>query len=747
VSENTPVTKNTRSYQRLIHRSVAIFTVSGLLLLIVYLSLPYAASYGIKHWFQQQGIETAEIERVQLDIFKGQIQIRGLTTGAGSGLSIARMSLLTDWLPLLDNKVIFHDIDIQGANISVQKSDNGEIQIGPLWLKNLAKHNSSTQTSEALTVISDSLNITDSKVDFSQKKLKLAVSISNLTIGDFSNQQTEQSTPVRFTGTVNNAGISYSGAIKPLADIAQASGDIKLDKLALGDYMHLIDSMPYDVTTSLSGEFQFDASYDHKADAGKQLRQKIQGKLQLNKLVIVDNQNAIQLLSTDVLAIEGIHVEDASRFRANSVSADKLSLLHPVSNQKAATEQLYLTRTENVSLSDVAYVTDKALSIDSIVFKNTQSILHRHKNGKWELIDNYTRKAERKAESNTPPETPLAIKINDIRFIEETLISLDDESVSPALRSKLKLDTLSLSQFDTTSKDKPIKVVVAGKLDDYASINLQGNLLPFAEKTNADIKGSIKSLELTALSGYATEHLGYILQSGQLDTNINTLIKEDNIDGKIELSMNNLELKPGDKEKMKAMTEQISISLDTALSMLRDSNNNIKLNVPIKGNINDPAFDYSDAINQAIGKAVKKTAVSFVAYSLGPFGALIALGDLVAGASQSVNLKPVTFAPGESEFTAKDTEYLGYVGKFLNERPKIRINICGIAAPTDVIALTTPKVPSVTDDQLLDLARERANVIKGHLIEEYRIGADRLFVCSPSINKQADASPEVTLGF
>ena len=51
--------------------------------------------------------------------------------------------------------------------------------------------------------------------------------------------------------------------------------------------------------------------------------------------------------------------------------------------------------------------------------------------------------------------------------------------------------------------------------------------------------------------------------------------------------------------------QQASLPLDTALELLRDSDGNIALSVPVSGDVDNPQFDYSDAINQAMLSAAK----------------------------------------------------------------------------------------------------------------------------------------------
>ena len=393
------------------------------------------------------------------------------------------------------------------------------------------------------------------------------------------------------------------------------------------------------------------------------------------------------------------------------------------------------------TLQDLQIGPQARTSVKHINIQKAVCNFHRLKDGRWQTLNKLP---ENKTPQTTRDSQP-AFRIDSLVIDGQSIINLRDEKISPALNTRIKLNKARVSDINSQAPKRPVKLALSGQLGEYSSFDLTGNLFPFTDKTNLNIQGKIVNLDLPPYSGYAAEHLGYQLSSGHLDSNIETQIKDDVINGNIKLKLNNLDISEDDPQKMKALTEQISIPLDTALAMLRNDNNDIKLDVAVTGNITDPSFDFGDAINQAIGKAVKKTAISYLSYSLGPFGALIALSDLAKGLSKSVNLKAIDYAPGNTTFSLKDKEYLSYVAKLLQDRPQLRIRLCGIATANDRIALSKNSRKKVSDEQLLELARERALKIAEHFIKEYSIAARRLFLCNPVIASDNQSTPQVKL--
>ncbi|MFH1728334.1 MAG: hypothetical protein ABIA04_07945 [Pseudomonadota bacterium] len=186
--------------------------------------------------------------------------------------------------------------------------------------------------------------------------------------------------------------------------------------------------------------------------------------------------------------------------------------------------------------------------------------------------------------------------------------------------------------------------------------------------------------------------------------------------------------------------------LDYALSILRDKNNDVKLSLPITGNIENPDFNINSIIFKTLGKALKMASVSILKNLFQPYGALITVvklakmgGDYIT----RIQLDPILFDAGSTNVNQQIKEYLEIVKKLMNEKIELRLTICGIA--TDADLLNSDKVKN-NKDKLLPMAEERSKVIYEYLSEQ-GINAERLFLCNPEIDNEAEAKPRVLLYF
>ena len=246
-----------------------------------------------------------------------------------------------------------------------------------------------------------------------------------------------------------------------------------------------------------------------------------------------------------------------------------------------------------------------------------------------------------------------------------------------------------------------------------------------------------------------------------------------------------IKAKAVDAETLAKHNIKQTIPMETALSLLRDSKGNIKLKVPIKGDIADPKFSVGDAINQALLKATTKASLAYLKYALGPYGLAIAAAEvayMAANKAGGIRLEPVKFAAGASDIDATARGYMEKLAAILKDRPEAKIRVCGLAAelvdpagiqaqaaaaaestdtekeepPADeaeedaapaLAATTSPAGAVVSIEQLEALAKARSDTIKDTLVNQHGIKADRILICHPEVDKTKEGTPRAEILF
>jgi len=110
----------------------------------------------------------------------------------------------------------------------------------------------------------------------------------------------------------------------------------------------------------------------------------------------------------------------------------------------------------------------------------------------------------------------------------------------------------------------------------------------------------------------------------------------------------------------------VDAPFDLAIALLKDVNGSINLDVPITGSLNDPHFDLSSIVGDALLNVVTKVVTS-------PFHAIAEL------LGTDDDLSVVQFAAGQSELTEWQRQKLEGLSKILRERSILKLEIKGTA--------------------------------------------------------------------
>ena len=266
--------------------------------------------------------------------------------------------------------------------------------------------------------------------------------------------------------------------------------------------------------------------------------------------------------------------------------------------------------------------------------------------------------------------------------------------------------------------------------------------------------------------------LGYQVDSGSLNATGKYTAKDAVLESATELTLYQLDVRALTEAELKALDATQNSGLETGLSMLKDKNDTIKLNIPVNGKFEDLKVDPSDIINQALGSALKTGAKTYFAAALFPFGTLLVVADAVGSNAMQVNLDPVFFAPEQVNLESKYQEYLKKVSVVLDEKPEIHIKICGVAVTEDKNSLikkqerlfqaeleklkqanektknNDDKAESkdkaeppkfIVDQDLLEndlkaLAKNRGSNVTRYLIDKQSVDPKRLTPCQPRLD-------------
>ncbi|MGB5438393.1 MAG: DUF748 domain-containing protein [Gammaproteobacteria bacterium] len=508
----------------------------------------------------------------------------------------------------------------------------------------------------------------------------------------------------------------------------------------------------------------------YDSPSGAEMR--LAADLTLENLDVRARERKVSLVSAEALRIKELLFQAVDQLSIKTISSEQIRV-GKVSDEDVEKLQP-LARSDKLQIEGLSRA-GNLVAIDSVAYEGFHNRIFRDKDGNLDvvlfidMIENInappaiTKQTDQDALKKVSEEEqaePVDLVIGSIRASEGSSITFVDNSVKPPFATTVTFKEISLEQLDTRKPEQDSPLQLEGAIGKHTRLSLSGDVKPFLKPVSMDLSGQIQAMDLPALSSYTWESLGLMLDSGTLDADLKLASKDEVLDGKVDVLLHQLKL--GKVESQSGLQSKIPVPMDTALNTLRDKNNTIKLTIPVEGNMADPKFDVSDAINQVLAKALKAGALSYLKHALQPYGAIITVAQYAGEAATKVRLNPLEFEAGQATLTATGEEYLAKVAKVMQERPKIAIKLCGIsvqqdqlffqrqqqqAAVADKSTGQSPAQPPAMDEQkLIDVAVERATVVKDYLVERHQISASRLVGCRPRTETdKPDSRPRTDL--
>ena len=240
-------------------------------------------------------------------------------------------------------------------------------------------------------------------------------------------------------------------------------------------------------------------------------------------------------------------------------------------------------------------------------------------------------------------------------------------------------------------------VSLEGRVDNVATIKIQGQVNPLQDDLYTDLTLVLQNLDLTMVSPYAGKFMGYPITKGKLSIDLEYSLSEKILIGENTVHIDQLTL--GDATDS---PDAPSLPVPLALALLKDRDGRIDIDLPVRGDLNNPEFSYGQLVLQTLVNLITKAATS-------PF---TMIGGLLVGSGD--DLAVVQFPVGQAALAEGQIEKLSTLASALSRRPGLRLEITGGADPTkDGLSMAEVKL----EDQLKDI-QQQESVAPGQTISE-----------------------------
>lgn len=270
--------------------------------------------------------------------------------------------------------------------------------------------------------------------------------------------------------------------------------------------------------------------------------------------------------------------------------------------------------------------------------------------------------AENDATKLAAPAKPvLPIKIGKITLQNGT-VNYSDYFVKPNYSvnlTRLGGRVTGLSSVADTVADLDLR----GRYANSAPVQILAKLNPFSANTFLDLKADVSGIDLVGFSPYSGKYAGYDIEKGKLSLNVAYKLENNQLTADNHLFIDQFTF--GNKIESPDAT---TLPVNLAISLLKNNQGEIDINLPISGSLDDPDFSVGGLIFKVIGNLFVKAIAS-------PFALL---GSMFGGGEELSN---VEFDAGRSSINDAGAKKLTVLAKALVERQSLKLEITGRADP------------------------------------------------------------------
>ena len=268
--------------------------------------------------------------------------------------------------------------------------------------------------------------------------------------------------------------------------------------------------------------------------------------------------------------------------------------------------------------------------------------------------------------------------------IENSEMYFSDFSLPLKFASKIKNLNGEVTGFSSENL-LGAEIKMAGTVDEYGLAKINGKMDPFDPLAYSNIKINFHNIELTNLTPYTVEFLGYEVESGKLSLDIAYKINNGILTSYNKIFLNKFTL--GDEYEGQ---EGLGLPIKLAIALLKDADGNIDLDLEVEGDLNDPETD----TGALVWWAVKRTLTTIVTAPFRFLGSLLGIGG--------EDLESVDFEAGSAKLENHQFEKMINLSKIMAERPGIVLEIYGaVDTITDAQAIREAKFDSIYNQKLM----------------------------------------------
>jgi hypothetical protein len=241
--------------------------------------------------------------------------------------------------------------------------------------------------------------------------------------------------------------------------------------------------------------------------------------------------------------------------------------------------------------------------------------------------------------------------------------------------------------------------------------------------------------------------LGYEISSGQMDMKLAMKVDNGAISGEANMLLRGIDMEAANAAASITKNTEM-ISLNAAISLLKDRNGNVALDVPLYGDIDSPSFGWSGFIAIIAKRAIAEAASTYLIRTFIPYANVVSVVKYASDRVLKTQFEPQEYTATQTKVDPKQENFIKQFRASLLDRKDGYVKMCPIAVPGDLqLPEGTKVLTKIQQDALETIARQRGQALKDKILEDTSIASSRVFLCAPTIDTQPAAKPRIEFDF
>jgi hypothetical protein len=492
-------------------------------------------------------------------------------------------------------------------------------------------------------------------------------------------------------------------------------------------------------------------------------------ELAVNSPKIMAVNNNAELLNLRDITFSGLQAATDGTASVERLSFNKLVFLDA---EKESDEKPGLSLGE-ARLTGIKWMGKGGFSGEKLDFRNLLTTIVRDKEGRINISERLAamsagggekaapvkpvekvakEKKREKVEKGTPLDLPFPISLGEVLISGNSGVNFSDYTLPAIFKSDLSIKEFTIGELDSKKPEAKTPILFSGMLERRAPLSVKGSISPFLLDPAADLIFSLKNFPLQNVTAYTIQSVGTGLASGQLQVKTSVDLEENYLKMDNNVLLINLETKLISKELAAKLDNQLPIPLSMVLSVLKNKDGNIDLDIPLKGALDNLNIGLTDIVVTSLSKAVVPALSGYAIYALGPYGALAYAGMKLGEEMLKEGDTPVIFLKGAKNIVPEQMAELDKVGKKM-QKGEGDWQLCPYVASweymsnVDIDAAPGETIPAPAGDvvRLDRLGQIRARNVQAYLSKKFAVAPDRLLLCTTTVKTEKKMLPLVII--